>query len=279
MRTFISFVLVFTTALQLQAQETATPDQDTTQTANDSLKSKKMISIGSGGVYIGKKRQKKKDKKVTLQYFMLDLAFNNINDRTDYSNPETQAFLHMDPAQKNANVFRLNEGKSMSVNIYPALVRMQLMRTKNQKIYLSSGLGLQIYNFRYKSNIAYANDAEPFVFMDSVHFTKNKLAVAYLQIPLMLTMKSRISEKHWIVYGAGIQAGYKVSSWMKQKSTERGKQKNHDPFNFQQFNLCVTGELGVNDYFRIIGGVQLTPLHQSALQQYPYFFGLRFLGI
>jgi hypothetical protein len=72
MRTFISFVLVFTTALQLQAQETATPDQDTTQTANDSLKSKKMISIGSGGVYIGKERQKKKDKKVTLQYFMLD---------------------------------------------------------------------------------------------------------------------------------------------------------------------------------------------------------------
>jgi hypothetical protein len=98
-------------------------------------------------------------------------------------------------------------------------------------------------------------------------------------MPLNLTAKTRISKKTWLVYGAGVTGGYRISSLTKQRSNERGQQKNHDSFNFNDFNACVTGEIGISGVFRIYATYQVTALHNTALDQHPLCIGLRFGGV
>ena len=81
------------------------------------------------------------------------------------------------------------------------------------------------------------------------------------------------------MYGAGVTGGYRISSWTKQISSERGKVKNHDAFNFSDFNACLTGEIGIDGIFRIYASYQVTSLHESALDQRPFCIGLRFGGV
>ena len=117
------------------------------------------------------------------------------------------------------------------------------------------------------------------VINDSVHFSKNKVALTYLSMPLMFNFKTKLAKKVWVVYGAGITAGYRIDSWTKQVSDEHGKEKNHDQFNFNNFNSCVTAEFGLEGYFRLYASYQLTALHEDVLDQHPYAIGVRFLGI
>ena len=98
-------------------------------------------------------------------------------------------------------------------------------------------------------------------------------------IPLQFTFKTKLAEKAWLVYGVGATGGYRIASWNKQVSPERGKQKNRDEFNFNDFNACVTGEIGLDNIFRVFASYQLTPLHSTALDQRPFTIGLRFGGI
>lgn len=219
------------------------------------------------------------DKIFDIHVGMLDLGFNYLDDKTDYTTAAAQNFLDVDPALKNKNLFSLREGKSINVNIYPVMLKARLLKTKRQRLYVTLGAGLQIYNFRFNKPIAYLNETEPSVIMDSIAFTKNKLGVTYLSVPLMVTAKTKLSKELWLVYGAGISAGYRIASWTKQISGERGKDKNHDQFNFNNFNACVNGEIGIDGWLRLYASYQLTALHDNALDQYPYAIGVRFIGI
>ena len=117
------------------------------------------------------------------------------------------------------------------------------------------------------------------VVVDTIGFTKNQLGFTYLTVPLQFTFKTKLAEKAWLVYGAGISGGYRIASWTKQISAERGKDKNHDKFNFNDFNTCVTGEIGLDGYFRLYASYQLTSLHENALDQKPFCIGIRIGGI
>jgi hypothetical protein len=165
------------------------------------------------------------------------------------------------------------------VNVYPILLKYRALKTDNQRIYFSAGLGLQMYNFRFNKPITYINETAPMVITDTLQFSKNKVGLTYLSAPLMLTLKTRLAKDIWAVYGAGITAGYRIASWTKQVSTELGKRHNHDQFNFNNFNSCITAELGLEGYFRLYASYQVTPLHEDILDQHPYCIGVRFLGI
>ncbi len=233
------------------------------------------ISIGGGD-------EKKNDTSRKIFDFSIgvfDLGFNYLNDRTDYSSAAAQNFLNVSNEMKNENLFSLREGKSINVNIYPVVLKARILNLKKQRIYVSAGAGLQIYNFRFNKSVNYINETVPMVIMDSIAFTKNKLGVTYLSIPLMVTSKTKLAKNAWLVYGVGITGGYRLASWTKQVSGERGKQKNHDAFNFNNFNTCVTGEIGVDGWFRLYASYQLTALHKEGLEQYPYSIGIRFMGI
>jgi hypothetical protein len=255
--------------------------QDSTATSDTAKKKKKAISISNHGITVGEETKNKDsvEKVVDLYFAMLDLGINYLDDKTNYNSAAVKDFLHVSPEMKNDNLFSLREGKSINVNVYPVMVKFRMLKTKHQKAYLSSGIGLQMYNFRFNRPITYINETVPMVVTDSIQFTKNKVGLTYLTVPLMITAKTKLAKGAWLVYGAGITAGYRIASWTKQVSEQRGKQKNPDQFNFNNFNSCVTAELGVEGYFRLYASYQLTSLHENILDQHPYCIGVRFMGI
>src|SRR5690606_7337838 len=136
----------------------------------------------------------------------------------------------------NEDLFSLRTAKSINVNIYPIMVKARLHKSDRHKILLATGLGLQLYNFRFTKPISYRAEPVPGVVVDTISFSKNKLAFNYLTVPLMINFKTKVTNSKsggtWLTYGVGVSGGFLLSSWTKQVSDERGKDKTHDPFNF-----------------------------------------------
>lgn len=240
------------------------------------------LSLGTGGVKVTSKKQDSINKKKTVEmhWLMFDLGINALNDRTNYNDAAAQQYLQVPGDKKNGNLFSLRQGKSINVNIWPVLMNIKLMQSHGQKISLYTGAGLQLYNFKFNRDISYVNETRPMVIEDNVRFSKNKLAFAYVSIPMMFNFKTRMGGSNlWLTYGFGAIGGYCFDSWTKQISDERGKQKNHDEFNFQKFNLNLSGEIGIVNYIRFYATYQVTNLYKDALVQNPYCIGIRFFGI
>lgn len=263
-------------------------------TKDGSAKKRKSLSISNEGIkvedveeakegiYVKKDtvpNSKRIERKFAFTYAAVDLGINTLQDKTDYNSAAAQGFLNVPEGMKNDKLFSLQTGKSWNVNVWPVLFKARVVKTKAQKLYISSGIGLQMYNFRFTKNISYLNNTTPEVFLDSVDFSKNKLGLTYLSVPLALTAKTKIAKGTWLVYGAGVTGGYRIGSLNKQVSGSRGKDKNRDAFNFSDFNACVTGEIGISGVMRIYATYQLTSLHESALVQHPLCIGLRFGGV
>lgn len=256
----------------------------------DKKKSGKSISIGSGGIHYDNGSHDSSYHRFSVQFGMLDLGINSLVDNTTYPEPIGASltgpanFLMVDAAHNNADLFSVRQSKSINVNIYPIMLKMGLYHSKRQQLSLATGIGMQLYNFRFTKAVTYHGDPSPYVALDTVSFSKNKLAFNYLTVPLMLNAKTRLGSTGgknalWLVYGAGVSGGYLLSSWTKQISDERGKEKNHDPFNFSKTNFCVNGEIGLDGYFRLYASYQVTALHDSYLDQHPFCIGFRFLGL
>lgn len=265
--------------LALMLTHTAVQAQEEKKEADSSKR--KTITINKNGIHIDTTaiKVKKEEKVFEVEFGIVDIGINTIQDNTDYSSAAVKNFLQVPADFQNSNLFTMRSGKSINVNVYPLVGKFRVLKTKQQKIYMSLGLGLQMYNFRYNKNISYLNEAQPMVILDSIGFTKNKLGFTYLSVPLGFTFKTKLAEKAWLVYGVGISGGYRIASWTKQVSAERGKDKNHDKFNFNDFNSCLTGEIGLDGYFRLYASYQLTNLHESALEQRPFCIGIRIGGI
>ena len=280
MKYTISAVIAF-----LFAMATATA-QDTTSKAITPKKARKEVSISNHGIYIGKSDSAaKSDDKKHKGTIGLDLGINMIQDNTNYSDASVNSFLAGVPASKrNSSLFNQNGGlKPMNVNL-SYLYTFRLLKTRGQKINFTTGLGMQIYNFRYDNNITYTKD--PYMIVtDSVKFSKNKLGVNYLNVPLSFTFKTKLhstddgKKSTWLVYGFGVTGGYNISAWTKQKSDERGKVKKHGNYEINPFNACATAEFGIDDVVRLYGTYQLTSLYTNGLDQHPICVGIKLIGI
>ena len=125
----------------------------------------------------------KKSKTTSTNYFILDLGFANFRDNTDYgSNP---SYLNtLGGAPFTSSDLKLNTGKSTNVNLW---LFMQKLNVSRHVLNLKYGLGMEMYNFRYKNSISY-NDNPAFIFRDSVQFSKNKLFVNYVTVPFMVNL-------------------------------------------------------------------------------------------
>lgn len=248
---------------------------------NEGDKKRKFISIGSNGVKVGKEKKDAPhvEKPFEAEFAIVDIGLNGIQDKTDYTSAATKIFLQVPATLQNENLFTLNNGKSWNVNVWVAMAKLRLAKTNGQKIYLYTGLGTQSYNFRFTRDVRYVNNPLPSVILDSVNFSKNKLAVTYLSIPLGFTFKTKMAPKAWLVYGFGVTGGYRISSLTKQKSSAYGMQKDHDKFNLNDFNSCATAEFGIDGIFRLYASYQLTALHENALDQHPFCIGVRIGGI
>ena len=211
--------------------------------------------------------------RVTTNWMIVDLGYSGFTDNTDYSSPEAQAFLH------NPNGTPLYKGdfniKGTRISNFSLWFFMQRRNLYKGIINLKYGIGIENNNYYYKTPITYVDGATPYVFRDSVSFGKNKIALDYLTVPLMINFNTN-PDRHsgGFTISFGVSGGWLYSSRQKQESDERGKKKNKTDFNFSNWKAAYIAELGLGP-IKIYGSYAITKMHEFAIDQRPYNVGLR----
>ncbi len=206
---------------------------------------------------------------LSTNFLVFDLGFANYNDKTDYSLPSVSSFVH-DGLQKDD--LKLKVGKSSNVNLW---LFMQRLNIASHVVNLKYGLGLEMYNFRYKNDISFNSKNAAYIFQDTINFSKNKLFVSYATIPVMLNINTAPHRPNGFNISAGISAGYRIGAHTKQVSDERGKVKDHDDFDLASWKIAYIAELGFGPV-RIYGSYSIKSMFDNDVKQNPYAIGLRF---
>ena len=228
---------------------------------------------------------KNKPANVTTNWFLFDLGFANWDDKTNY-NTVPSAYFANKPGQPalGANDFKLRSGKSVDVNVWLFMQRLNLAK---HYLNLQYGLGLELNNYRFQSNISFkenGNNPYPpynvnggsFILRDSIAFSKNKLAADYVTVPLMLHFTSNpYNSNKAISLGFGVSAGYLYSQRNKQKSSERGKDKNRGDYDMEKFKISYIAELGLGPV-KLYGSYSPKSIFNNSLDFKPYNIGIRF---
>ncbi|MGN6540454.1 MAG: outer membrane beta-barrel protein [Ginsengibacter sp.] len=235
-------------------------------------------------VTVGNKR-KQTNSNISTSSFIVDLGFANWTDKTNYANATNNGDLINKPGTTDltATDFKLKTVKSVNVNIWFFMQRMNLVK---HYINLKYGLGIELNNYRFTSDISFKEGgANPynslqtiphaFVFRDSVHFSKNKLAADYVTVPLMLNFNTNPNDnKKGLSISAGVSMGYLYSSRNKQVSHERGKDKNRGDYDLDKWKFSYVGELGLGPV-RLYGSYSPKSIFQNDLNFTPYAIGIR----
>lgn len=222
-------------------------------------------------------RRTRKKSNISTNWWIMDLGFANMRDNTDYASAQAGGYFKtFRPADGavNQNSYKLINGKSSNVNIWFFMQKLNLV---NHVVNLKYGLGLEMYNYRFDTRLSFRKDPQPYVFNDSIPFTKNKLYVEYLTVPIMLNFNTTPDSRRGFSFSAGVSAGYLTNSRNKQISGERGKEKIKGDFNFEPWRVAVIGELGLGPV-RLYGSYSLNRLQKDVtrVEQYPYTVGIRF---
>lgn len=216
-----------------------------------------------------KKRKEYKKSNISTNWLVLDLGYSNVNDHTNYSSAATQAFFPGGSSEK----MSIRNGKSINVNIWLVMQKINII---DHVVNLKYGLGLELTNYRYENSIRYGTN--PYrIFMDSISFSKNKLAADYITLPVMLNFNFAPKRKRAYGFSAGVSAGYLYAARQKLKSDMRGKAKIKNDFNLEPWKLAAVGEINLG-VVNLYGSYALNNLHKNGLEQTPYSFGIRFIS-
>ena len=246
------------------------------QEGNDKKNWETMIEDGDfDNTNITIERKPKKLKNVSTNWLEFDLGFANWIDKTPQmafvAMPYTQMLVN--PYVTNTNL-KLNNPKSSNVNIW---IVQQKTNLYQHYLNLKYGVGIEMYNFRFEQPISFGNTPGNYVFFDNVHFSKNKLFVEYLTVPIQLNFQSEPGNDKSFFASLGMSASYLLQSHTKQISEERGKKKVGGNFNLNNSKVAAIGELGIGG-IRLYGTYSLTNLFDKNLTYFdmaPFVIGLR----
>jgi hypothetical protein len=259
-----------------QAQTDSTVKEDEA----DTIRIGRMIIIKKGGSRDNdssrpdsprpeRHRSDRNPSNVSTHWGIVDIGFSNFRDNTIYSSPQTQQFA----AGSNEDWFQLRNGKSINVNVWFFMQRVNLVK---HVINLKYGLGLELNNYMYEGNIRY-NENPTQIYMDVIDYSKNKLATDYLTVPMMLNFNfTPHAEKGYKNFGfsVGASAGYLYSSRQKYISTETGKQKTKDDFDLHTVKISYVAELQLGPV-KFYGSLADRSMFKKGLDQTPYNIGIR----
>ena len=246
---------------------TATIGQTTWESFLDGDFKKTKISI---------EKAPKKLKPVTTNWWIFDLGFANLIDNTNQSVYRTMVSNNLIASNApNSTDLKLHNVKTSNVNIWIVQQKVDLYKHIWN---LKYGIGIEMFNFRFENPISFSNTAGNYVYFDNVNFSKNKLFVEYLTIPLQINYQANPQNNKSFYASLGMSAGYLLQSRTKQISEERGKQKVNGNFNLNNFRLATIGELGIGS-LRLYGSYGLTNLFDKQLTHFdmaPFAVGIRF---
>lgn len=216
-------------------------------------------------------------KNLESNWWTFDIGFANFHDKSPNmywlaANPNT---LPANPGPIQSSSFSLNNKKSSNVNIW---VVQQKLNLYQHKINLKYGVGVEMFNFRFEKPISFREDFAGFVKYDDVIFSKNKLLVKYLTIPVQINFKPNPNLRKGFYASVGMSAGYLLNAKNKQISAERGKEKFEGNFNLNDWRIATIGELGIGS-IRLYGSYGMSNLFNKSQVYYdmqPFALGLRF---
>lgn len=241
------------------------------QSSGDTIRIGAMIIVKKRGandterkVYIDRRRPSN----LSTNWLVVDLGFNNYSDKTNYASAAAQQFA----PGGNKDWFKLHNGKSVNVNVWLFLQKLSLIK---QVVNLKYGLGVELNNYRYESNIRFRENPTT-VYMDNVSYHKNKLAADYVTVPLMLNFNFTPGKSSKSSFGlsAGVSAGYLYSSRQKYISGPTGKQKTKDDFDLRNYKLSYIAELKLGPV-NLYGSMATQSMFEKGLDQTPYNIGIR----
>jgi len=244
------------------------------QDSNNKKDWESMIEDGDfDNTRISIERAPKKLKNVTTNWFSFDLGYANYIDESpqkmaDFSLPYSKYFV-------NSGSLKLDNRKASNFNIW---IVQQKLNVYQHKINLKYGVGFEMFNFRFEQPVSFRNEPGKTLYMDDVNFTKNKLFVKYLTVPVQLNFQPNPYSRKGFYASIGLSAGYLVDARNKQISPERGKQKYDGTFELNNLRFATIGELGIGGIrlYGSYGSINLFDKNQSHFSFFPYALGLRF---
>lgn len=181
---------------------------------------------------------------------------------------------------QNPDYLKLNYSRSFNWSINFA---EQSIRLYKEHIKLTTGLGFQFYNYEFENNYTLQKGANQIIALPdtSISFDKNRLKSSFINVPLLLSFNTSSNPKKGFHFSAGIIAGYKMGSRLKQKyevNNETVKPVVKSNFNLNPFQLVPTARIGFRS-LNFFANYNTTPLflNNEGPKVYPVSFGLSFV--
>lgn len=256
-------------------QAQTVPEYKTTIRIGDS--SKRWISGDFKKTKIEISKGPKKLKNIETNWWAFDLGFANLQDKSPgiyWTMDALPNGTFTYQSQVTAENLSLNNKKSSNVNLW---VVQQKLNLYQHKINLKYGVGFEMFNFRFDKSISFREDVPGYIKYDDISFSKNKLLVKYLTIPVQINFKPSPNKRGFYA-SIGMSAGYLMNAKNKQISEERGKEKFEGNFNLNDWRIATIGELGIGSV-RLYGSYGITNLFnekQISYDMQPFAIGLRF---
>jgi hypothetical protein len=212
--------------------------------------------------------RKSKPDNVTTNWMVIDLGYAGFSDKTNYASPGTQAFA----PGSTEDWFDLRGGKSRNVNVWFFLQRINMIE---HVVNLKYGLGLELNNYFFDDEQIRFQKNPTLITMDTAlkDAKKNKLAVDYLTVPLMLNFNFTPNRNEGFGFSAGISGGFMYSARQKTKM-DGDKDKLKNDFDLKRWKLSYIGELNLGPV-KLYGSYAVKTMWDKGLDQTPYTVGFR----
>lgn len=224
---------------------------------------------GNGGIVINKKPKIKKNENVSTNWWIVDLGFSNYKDNTNYSSTAAQALA----PGSNSNWNKIRAGKSRNVNVWMFQQKTNLIK---HVVNLKYGLGVELNNYHFSDKTIKFNENPTLITRDATwsSLRKNKLALDYATVPIMLNFNFNPKGNQGFGFSAGLSAGYLYSARQKTKMNNGDKHKTHDDFDFEKWKISYVGELSLGPV-RLYGSYAMKSMYAKGFDITPYTVGLR----
>jgi Outer membrane protein beta-barrel domain len=212
--------------------------------------------------------RKYKNQNVTTNWWIVDLGYSAFNDKTDYTSAAAQSFA----PGINEDWFDMRAGKSRNVNIWFFMQRLNMIE---HVVNLKYGMGLELNNYFFDDErVRFAKNPTQISLDNSLKDSrKNKLAVDYLTVPIMLNFNFTPNRRNGFGLSGGISAGYLYSARQKTKINS-DKDKLRNDFDLKRWKLSYIGELNLGPV-KLYGSYAFENMWDKGLDMTPYTVGFR----
>jgi hypothetical protein len=212
--------------------------------------------------------RKYKNQNVTTNWWIVDLGYSGITDNTDYTSASAQSFA----PGSNEDWLDMRAGKSRNVNIWFFMQRLNMIE---HVVNLKYGLGLELNNYFFDDErIRFAKNPTQISLDNALKDSrKNKLAVDYLTVPMMLNFNFTPNRRNGFGLSGGVSAGYLYSARHKTKFNG-DKDKLHNDFDLKRWKLSYIGELNLGPV-KLYGSYAFENMWDKGLDMTPYTVGFR----